>query len=152
MLAQFYKFVAVNNTGQTLTYNSNARLNLKVTPWYITPSTGLIAYAPDSDDDFGFGAGETVADGAEVLSSEVNNTSDKYLGAQVQLKMTHDEGSAADGTVDLYLVSGDATGELETDATGYDGAETNKLQFIGSLTWHASGADDEVMRSPVFNI
>ena len=76
MLAQFYKFVAVNNTGQTLTYNSNARLNLKVTPWYITPSTGLIAYAPDSDDDFGFGAGETVADGAEVLSSEVNNTSD----------------------------------------------------------------------------
>ena len=66
--------------------------------------------------------------------------------------MTHDAGTAADGTVDLYLVSGDATGELETDATGYDGAETNKLQFIGSLTWHASGADDEVMRSPVFNI
>lgn len=152
MVPQFYRFVAVNNSGQTLTYNNNGRLNLKITGWVRDPSTGKITYTQLSDDDFGFGAGDSTVDGGEDLTSEINNTATKYDGLQVQLEVTHDEGLAADGLYDLYLDGGDATGELESDASGYDDAETNVLELIGSLTWHASGADDEVMRSSIFEI
>ena len=152
MLPQFYKFIAVNNTGQTITYDNNGRLNLKITGMAWTPSTGKVAYTQFTDDDFGFGAGDSTADAAEDLSTQYNNTGDLYFGLQVQLEVTHDEGTAADGTYDLYIAGGDATGELPTDATGYDSAEKNNLELIGTLTWHADGADDEVMRSPVWEI
>ena len=152
MLSRFYRIIAVNNTGQTITYNNNGRLNLKITAWYITPATGKIAYTVLSDDAFGSTTGGSLADGAEIKSSEIDNTSTLYLGIIVQLEVTHDEGSAAVGSVDLYFDGGDATGELASDAAGYDTAELNKLRFIGSLYWHASGADDEIMRSGIINL
>jgi hypothetical protein len=152
MLPQFWRIIAVNNTGQTLTYDNNGRLNLKMTAFITDPSTGKVTYTQLSDDDLGFGSGDSTADGGEDKTSEINNTSNKYIGAQIQLEVTHDEGAAADGTYDLYLDGGDATGELASDGSGYDDAETNVLDFIGSLTWHASGGDDEVMRSAVFEI
>ena len=62
MLPQFLKFVVVNNSGQTLTYNNNGRLNLKITGWLITPSTGKVAYTQLSADTLGFGAGDSTAD------------------------------------------------------------------------------------------
>ena len=152
MLPQFYRIIVVNNSGQTVTYNNNGRLNLKLTAWHWNASAGKPVYTQLSDDDFGFIAGDSVADGGEEKTSEIDNTSNLYAGLQIQLEVTHDEGTAADGTFDLYLDGGDATGELASDASGYDDAETNKLQAIGSLTWHASGVDDEVMRSDVIEI
>jgi hypothetical protein len=152
MLPQFYRIIAVNNTGQTLTFNNNGRINVKMTGWFITPATGLINYAPLPDDDCSFGAGDSTADGSEDKSDEIDNTGNLYLGLQVQLEITHNEGTAADGTYDLYLDGGDASGELASDATGYAGAEANRLQLIGSLTWEPNGLDDEVMRSEVINI
>ena len=153
MLPQFRKYIVTNNSGQTATYNSNARLNLKETCWLIDPETGKITYTQLADDDLGFIAGQSVADGAEVLGDvEIDNTSNLYLGSELQLEITHDEGTAADGTFDLYMATGDATGELEPDASGYASAEANGLTFIGSLVWESNGADDEVMRSPTMNI
>ncbi len=152
MLSQFYKFVVVNNSGQLLTYNNNGRINLKVTAWFITPATGKIDYTVLSDDDFGFIAASSLADGAEIESTELNNTSDLYIGLQVQLEITHDEGTLAVGTFDIKLSRGDATGELETDASGYGDAEAAKLHTVGSLTWEPNGLDDEVMRSQVFAV
>ena len=153
MLPQFYKFVVVNNSGQTLTYNSNGRINLKSTAWFINTATGKVTYTQLADDDLGFVAASTLANAAEIVGDvEIDNTTNKYLALQVQLEITHDEGAAADGTFDLYLSAGDATGELETDASGYDTVALGKLRFIGSLTWHASGADDEVIRSQTWNV
>lgn len=152
MLPQFYRFIVVNNSGQTLTYNNNGRINLKMTAWIIDPSTGEITYTQLSDDDLGFGAGDSTADGAEDKSSEIDNTANLYVGLEIQLEITHDEGAAADGTFDIYLDGGDATGELASDATGYGSAEAAKLEFVGSLTWEPAGGDDEVMRSWVFNL
>ena len=152
MLPQFYKFVLVNNSGQTVTFNANGRLKLKLTAWFITPATGKIHYDQLSDDDFAFVAADSMADGAEETTTEIDNTTNLYLGLQAQLEVTHDEGAAADGTFDLYIAGGDATGELPTDATGYGSAEAAKLRFLGSLTWEPAGIDDEVMRSEVFNL
>ena len=154
MLPQFYLFVAVNNTGQTLTYDGSpgGRLNLKLTGYKWNSTNSEFDYTVLSDDDFGFGAGDSTADAAEDQSSEKDNTSDKYDGLQLQLELTHDEGAAADGTYDLYIDGGDATGELATDATGYDDAEKNRLELVGQLTWHSDGTDDQVMRSPVWEV
>ncbi|HUT88685.1 MAG TPA: hypothetical protein VMY37_04265 [Thermoguttaceae bacterium] len=147
MLSPFSRFIVVNNSGSLLTFNANGRINLKITGVYITPATGKVAYAPLGDDDCGFIAASTLADGAEIFSDEIDNSANLYIAYLVQLEITHDEGTAADGTFDVYYEGGDATGELPSDASGYDDAETNRLNFIGSLVWHASGADDEVMRS-----
>jgi len=152
MLSKYYGFVVVNNTGQTLTYNSNGRINLKITPFYINSSTGKITYGTTVSDDCGFGAADSTADGGEDPSSEQDNSSNLYTNALVQLEITHDEGTAADGTYDIYYEGSDATGDLPSDQSGYDDAETNQLTFVGSLLWHSSGDDDEVMSSEVFVI
>jgi len=150
MVSQFYRFIVVNNSGQTLTFNNNGRINLKLTGAFIDPDTGKLDYTVLADDDCGFIAAGTLADGAEILSDEIDNTTNKYTDLLVQLEITHDEGAAATGTFDVYIEGGDATGELPSDATGYAGAEANGLTFIGSLVWEANGLDDEVMRSEVF--
>lgn len=151
MIPQFWRFICVNNSGQTLTFNNNGRLNLKVTGWIVDPTTAKITYTQLADDDFSFIAASTLADGAEILSDEISNTSTLYIGLQAQLEVTHDEGSAADGTFDLYFEGGDATGELPSDASGYGSAEDAKLGNVRVLTWEPNGQDDEVMRSDVFN-
>ena len=152
MLPQFFKFIVVNNSGQTLTFNSNGRLNLKMTGLRISPVTGKLSYVQLDDDDLGFIAAGTLADAAEILSSQIDNTGNQFIGLQVQLEVTHDEGTAADGTFDIYLADGDASGQLPSDASGYAGAEANGLEHVGSLVWESNGLDDEVMRSNVFRV
>ena len=153
MINQFYRFVVVNNSGQTLTYNNNGRINLKVTAYIVDPKTGLVTYTQLADDDLGFVAGSSLADGAEIVGDvEIDNTSNKYIGLQAQLEITHDEGTLANGTFDVYLSGGDATGELPTDASGYASAEGNTLRLVGLLTWESNGLDDEVMRSNVWDV
>lgn len=152
MLPRFYRIICVNNTGETVTFNNNGRLNVKMTAWKWNTTDGDITYTVLADDAMGFVAASATADGAEDKTSEIDNTTNEFVGLQVQFELTHDEGTAAAGTYDLYLDGGDATGELASDASGYDDAETNKLAFFGSLTWHPAGADDQVMRSSVLNI
>jgi hypothetical protein len=146
MLPQVFQFVVVNNSGQTLTFSAGGRLNMKVTRWFIDPATGLIDYTQDADSDMNFGSG-SIVNGAEVVGPEYDNTSGKYLGAQVQLEVTHDEGTAANGTFDVYLSVGDESGKLTADADGYDSAEQNRITRIDTLRWHEVGVDDEVMRA-----
>lgn len=151
-LPKFRQFILVNNSGQTLGFTAGGRINIKETAFYLNTTDGKIVYATLADDDLGFTSG-TLADGAEIVGdNEIDNTTNLYLGSEVQIEITHDEGAAADGTFDLYLAGGDATGELETDANGYSSAEINKLRFIGSLVWDSSPSDDEVIRSPIFII
>lgn len=150
MIAQFYRFIVVNNSGQLLTYNSNGRINLKVTGWLIDPETGKIAYTQLVDDDLGFEAGSSLADAAEIIGDvEITNVTTGYLGLHAQLEITHDEGTAVDpsGTFDVFVSEGDATGELVTDTTGYGDAVTDNLPSIGNLKWPGEALDDEVIRS-----
>jgi len=154
-LPQFRQWVVVNNSGQTLTYNNNGRINIKETAVHYTTTSGVskLTYTQLADDDLGFVAASTLADAAEIVGdNEVDNTSNLYMGSQVQLEITHDEGTLADGTFDLYMASGDTTGELPTDGSGYAGAEANGLTFIGALVWESNGLDDEVMRSNTFTV
>ncbi len=153
-LPQFFRIIVVNNSGQTVTFNNNGRYNLKVTFWHIDPDTGKTVYTQDADDDLAFIGGDSTIDGAEEKSSEIDNIAGdtEFLGAHVQLEVTHDEGTLADGNFDIFLDGGDASGALASDASGYASAEANFLQHIGSLVWESNGLDDEVMRSEVIEI
>ncbi len=152
MLPQFFRIIAINNSGQIVNFDTGL-VNLKMTGWIINPSTGKIAYTPIADDDMSFDGDENWAVGGELKSDEFDNkTSVQYIGMQVQLEVTHDLGTAATGTFDIYLDGGDATGELASDASGYNTAEANVLEQVGSLTWESNGANNEVMRSSVIEI
>jgi|SaaInl4_150m_RNA_FD_contig_31_1614622_length_1707_multi_5_in_0_out_0_2 hypothetical protein len=152
-LPQFRKYVLVNNSGQTLTFNNNGRINIKETAIHYNTTSGKLVYTQLSDDDLGFVAASTLADGAEIIGDiEVDNTANLYIQSQVQVEITHDEGTLADGAFDLYMSPGDASGELPTDASGYASAEDNKLRFVGTLIWESNGLDDELMRSNIFAI
>lgn len=152
-LPQFRKFVLVNNSGQTLTFNNNGRINIKETAIHFNTTDGKLVYTQLSDDDLGFVAASSLADGSEIVGdNEIDNTSTLYITSEVQVEITHDEGTLADKTFDLYISTGDATSELETDASGYISAEANKLRIIGSLVWESNGLDDEVMRSQTLTI
>jgi len=155
MLSKFTKYVLVNNSGATITHGGTELgvINLKIIGWYITPSTGKIAYAETVEDDMGFDGTDTITDTSEVLSSEVDNSTNLYIGHLVQLEVTHDEGAAAVtavGNWDLYVDNGDTTAELSSSAAGYTDAETAKLQFVGSMV--CDGGDDELIRSQVWNV
>lgn len=152
MLPQIRKYILVNNSGQTVAYDTNGRINIKET-CYRFNTAGEMEYVPLPDDDLGFIAASSVIDGAEIVGdNEIDNRQARYVGSHIQIEITHDAGTLADGTLDLYMAQGDAPGETEEDATGYNTAETNKLEPIGSLTWESNGLDDQVMRSPVFEI
>ncbi|KKN88331.1 hypothetical protein LCGC14_0248930 [marine sediment metagenome] len=152
-LPQFFRIIVTNNSGRTVTFNNNGRFNLKVTFWHIDPDTGKTVYTQDVDDNLAFIAGDSTIDGAEEKSSEIDNIAGdtEFLGAHVQLEVTHDEGTLADGNFNIYLDGGDAAGELASDAGGYTSAEADFLQHIGSLAW-IPGADDDTRRSEVIEI
>jgi len=152
MLPQFRKYILVNNSGQTLAFDTNGRINIKETAYRFN-TAGEMVYVPLADDDLGFIAAGSLANGVEIVGdNEIDNTQARHVGSHVQIEVTHDAGTLADGTFDLYMAQGDATGETEEDGTGYNTAEANKLEPIGSLTWESNGLDDEVMRSPIFEI
>jgi len=151
-LPQFRTYVLDNQSGVDLTFVGGGRVNVKETGLHANTTTGKIVYSLLADDDLGFTTG-TLTDGAEIVGdSELDNTVNLFPASQIQLEITHDGGTAANGTFDLYLSSGDATGELQTDASGYGGATDSKLLLIGSLVWPASALDDEVVRSDIFHI
>lgn len=151
MLAPFYKFIVVNNSGQLISFDALGRIAVHVTA--VHTASGKLVYTPQAEDDLGFIAAVTLADGAEIVGdNEIDNTANLFVNALVQLEITHDEGLAADGVFDLYIDEGVTTGELSSDASGYVSAEANGLKRIGNLIWESNGQDDEIMISQVFRI
>jgi hypothetical protein len=159
-LPKFWAIGVVNNSGQTVTFNSNGRFDLNVQAIHFNSSAGKLVYTEVlAADDLDFDAGRSVVNGTGVMddasklqTAEQDNTSNLYVGLQVSLKVTHDAGTAADGTFDLYLLSGDTTGALESNASGFDDFDDGNCRRIGSLIWHNLGVDDEIMQSKTFVI
>ncbi len=154
-LPQFFRFVIVNATGQTITFNANGRILIKMWGLLIDPTTGLAVYTEltESEDDMGFIAGQSISNGSELVGdNEIDNTVLKYIGLQAQMKITHDEGALAEGAFNLHISVGDAVGDLQTDASGYAGVAQAGLLFVGPLIWPDSLSDDNVVLSNMITI
>jgi hypothetical protein len=147
MIPQFYRIIVLNESGQTVSYDTNGRFSVRITGIHIDPTTLKVTYTQFTADDCSFAATDTVTDGAEVKSDEYDNTSNLYIGLIVQVLVTHDEGAAADGVFTIYLDGSSATGDLASDQTGYTNAQTDGLLAIGTVVWDQGSSDDDVRLS-----
>lgn len=109
MLAKFYNLILVNNTGYTQTYNSGARVSVRIMGWKVN-SSGVLTYGTVATDSFGFTTDGTIADGASVeLATKIDNSTDLNMGAHITLEVTTNDASTA-GSFDLYIETCDANG------------------------------------------
>lgn len=136
MLPKFLNLILINNTGQTQTYKSGARASCRLTPWKIN-SSGALVYGTVQTDDFGFGAGETIANDATVeLDGKFDNSSNRDFGLHGYLEVTTNNASSA-GTFDLYLEFADADGsDFPSDQANFN-VETDCIK-LGSITLTAA--------------
>lgn len=138
MLSKYYNLIAVNNTGYVQTYNSGARTSVRIQPWKIS-TAGVLTYGTVATDDFGFGAGETIANAGRVeLSAKIDNSVNLNFGAIITFEVTTDNASTA-GTFSLFLETCDVNAEdPSTDAIwpsnqpNFD--PTEDCIFLGAIT------------------
>lgn len=151
-LPQFWRWVLVNNSGVDLTFTGGGRITIREAGLNDDTTNGLTDYNVQADDDLGFTTG-TLADGAEIVGDvERDNTIDKFTGSQGEIEVTHDGGTAANGTFDLYVSTGFTSGNLQSNASGYLSAKDNKLDFVQSLNWTAAALNGEKLVSNLFHI
>jgi hypothetical protein len=115
MLAKYYRFWAVNKTGQTMTYASGARLNLRILPWKYVD--GVLTYYDAITDDLGFST--TLTDGLSTEGDIQDNRTNLYQGAKCFFEALHDHASSS-GTVDLYMEESDDNTNWPSDVADFD--------------------------------
>jgi len=135
MLAKFWRLRFVNQTGQTMTYNDDARIAIRAMPWKF--SSGVLVYGTVITEDLGFVAAGTIADDGEVEGTVVDNSSNLYLGVHGTFEITHDL-DAASGFCNLYLECSDNDGNWPSDSDDF--LITDLIQ-IASLPVDNSGVD-----------
>ena len=139
MLARYYRFYIVNNSGETLTYNNDARLEIRFTPWKFT-SAGALVYGAVAVDTTGLlDAAGTIADGASSEGAVRDNTSDLYLGGHGYLECKHDVDTAAGARIDLWVESCDDNASWPSDQDDFD--DEIDATHIASLDINTSAVD-----------
>lgn len=141
-LAKYYRFRIRWDADQTLTYDSGARIALRLSPWKYT-SEGALSYGTtivlDDDNWATWGAGNTIADEGQVESDVTDNTSNLYLGLKGYWEMTADANST-DGTAYLYMEESDDNTNWPSDQADFD---INDLRFVTTLTFSTDAEDED---------
>lgn len=119
MLPKFYRFRILWEADQTLTYDNAARVELDVQPWKIDSNGALDYSITVITDDFGFGAGDTIADDGQEESAVQDNTTNKGLGFDGTLKVIADQNST-DGTMTLFMERSDLDANWPSDLEDFD--------------------------------
>ena len=97
MLPEKFKFGLQNNSG------ANASVSVQVRPWRFDAAGALEWGTPETH------ASASIGDASSVETTEFNNTTNKYLGAHIEISLT---GTAVSGNgVLVYLVPNTATGQ-----------------------------------------
>ncbi|MHC4398601.1 MAG: hypothetical protein ACYTG0_02875 [Planctomycetota bacterium] len=142
MLPETFRLIVKNATGQTQTYNSGARVRFTYRKWKWN-SSGGVDWSSEVVEDFGFGAGDSLADDAHDPGSTVDNSSDKYVGLVGILDVTTDHASS-DGRFEVYLdVSTDGGTEWASDDLSDPDTndEIKAALSLAAITQEISGAD-----------
>jgi len=120
MLPKYYRFWIVNNSAQTLTYDNDARLELRVTPWKFT-SAGAVSYGTTIVDTATLlTTGQNIANGASREAAVVDNTSNLYIGLHGYLECKHDVDTAAGARIDLWVEFSDDNTNWPSDCDDFD--------------------------------
>lgn len=104
MLPKWWKLHMLNSSGQLLSFDGDSfagRIAIRISPWKF--SSGAKVDGSVIEDDLGFIASGTLANGASIAGAAHNNTSDKFLGASGNtFKVTHNV-DAASGVMRLFI-------------------------------------------------
>ena len=138
MLAKYYRLRMKWDADQTLTYDSGARIAIRMRPWKI--ASGALSYGTTATDDLGFSAGETIADEGEVEGTVVDNTSDLYFGVKGYFEMTADV-TSTDGTAYLYLEESDDNTNWPSDQADFD--ISSHLRLVATLAFSTDAVDED---------
>jgi len=116
MLPKYWRLHFINETGQTMTFNDGAKIEVRVSPWKF--SEGAKVDGNVIEDDMAFAAGGTIADDGTKEGDVNDNTSNLYIGAHGVFKVTHDL-DAAVGCCRLYFEHCDDNTTWPSDATDF---------------------------------
>lgn len=120
MLPHYYKLHVLNNSGQTLDFSTNSaneKAKATIRRWKFD-STGAITW--EGSEGTLVTAATDLADGASEEGSNIDNSSDKYLGGEGYFRVETDNASAA-GDVSLMLeASTDGGTTFPSDEADYD--------------------------------
>jgi len=101
MLPEFYRFRVVNNTDQTFTYNSGARIEVHITPWKMTDGA-MVQGTLIEDTTALLNTDGTLAAAAQAEGGVHDNTSNLHIGFTGLFYCIADV-TSTDGTMDLYM-------------------------------------------------
>ena len=140
MLAPFYRLHGVNESGQTMTFDSGALIAIRLQPWAIR--AGVLSFTTSViTDDLQFSSGETIVDNAAVEGVVHDNSSNLDFGVKGKISIAHDV-DAAVGVFRLYIEESDSNANWISDETDFDPA-VNARQ-ICVVTIDPSAADASV--------
>lgn len=145
MLPKYYRFRVLSALDSTLTYNDGARVNLRFLPWKLT--SGALVYGTVITDDFGFGAGDTIAATGQEEGTVEDNTANLYLGGSGFFQVIADL-SGTDGTMYLYMELSDDNTNWPSDGTDFD--ITTDMILVCALAMSTDAVDET--RSKNFEI
>lgn len=138
MLPEFYRFRVLNSTDQTFTYNSDARIEVHVTPWKMTSGAmaqgGLIEDTTTLLD-----AAGTLAAAAQTEGAVIDNTTNLYIGFTGLFYCIADV-TSTDGTMDLYLETSYDNTLWPSDLADFD--ITTDCIPLGKLTLSTDAVDE----------
>lgn len=137
MLAKYWRLRMRWDADQTLTYNSGARIAIRMSPWKI--ASGAVSYGNTITEDLDFGAGETIADEGQVEGSIIDNTSNLYWGIKGYFEMTADANST-DGAAYLYLEESDDGNTWPSDQADF---EITDLRLLAVLPFSTTSEDQD---------
>lgn len=127
MLDKYWRLRFINETGQTMTKNDGAEIDVRMTPWKFV--NGVYTLYDVIEDDMGFDAGENIVDDGESEGDVQTNTVSKYIGVLGTFKVTHDL-DAAVGVCRLYYEHCDDNVHWPSDATDFVIADLRLVKTI----------------------
>lgn len=137
MLAKYWRLRLSWVADQTLTFDSGARIAIRLCPWKI--ASGNLSYGTTITEDLGFSAGETIVTTGQVEGTVVDNTTNLFWGVKGYFEMTADANST-DGTATLYLEESDDNTNWPSDQADFD---INDLQPLVVLTFSTDAEDED---------
>lgn len=138
MLPKYYRLRVLNSTDQTLTYNNDARINVRMSPWKLV--SGAISYGTTITDDMGFEAASTIAAAGQSEGDVQDNTSNLYFGINGFLEVIADADST-DGTIYLYIEESDDDTNWPSDGADFD-IEKHMI-LIAALNMSTTAVDQD---------
>ena len=138
MLPKYWRLRMKWDADQTLTYDSGARISIRMMPWNLN-SSGALVYGTVITDDLGFGAGESIVDEGEVEGTVIDNTVNLYFGVQGTFEVTADV-TSTDGTAYLYVEESDDNSTWPSDQADFD---VTDLHLICALPMSTDAVDED---------